>query len=79
LFSLIVEPRLKMMMVVVEMMMLIEHEWRVWRSVEWGGSKERILRGEEDRSMLRIYLWRQHNETHHMLKEGERQTGRMGI
>jgi hypothetical protein len=26
LFSLIVEPRLKMMMVVVEMMMLIEHE-----------------------------------------------------
>jgi hypothetical protein len=34
----------------------------------WSGN-ERVLRGEEDRSMLHMYIWRQDNEAHQTLFE----------
>jgi hypothetical protein len=74
-----VEPKLKIMMIIMVMIIGYESE-----SVWWGGSqggiegKERILIGEEGQNTL--YVQKQHNETHQTLFEKwERREGDMGI
>jgi hypothetical protein len=41
---------------------------------------DRAQEGEEDRSMLLIYVWKQHKETHQiLLLEGREEEGVKGI
>jgi hypothetical protein len=69
------------MMIII---ILMRHEC-IWGTVwgyqqEWGGVKKKILRDDENGTMLHIYIWGQHNETHQTLSEkGGEGKGRMEI
>jgi hypothetical protein len=72
-FSLVCEPRLKMMM----MMIIMGHELKgtIWGSQqEWEGERKGYW-GEEDQNMLHVYVQRQYNETHQTLCEKGRKGG----